>query len=102
VAYNTEKGIDPKPLRKKIADLTDQIIREEVDTANLVASLKEGKGSKLRLAKSQDTSELLATVLELEAEMKQAASELQFELAARLRDEVSDLKRVLRDIERHA
>ena len=103
VKYNLDNGIDPKPLRKKIADLTDQIHREEVDTATLVESLKQGKGkSKSKLSAPNNTEELLATVLELEAEMRNAAAELQFELAARLRDEVSDLKRVLRDIERHS
>ncbi|MEY4398071.1 MAG: hypothetical protein RLZ53_647 [Actinomycetota bacterium] len=103
VKYNLDNGIDPKPLRKKIADLTDQIHKEEVDTATLVESLKQGKGkSKSKLSTPNNTDELLATVMELEAEMRNAAAELQFELAARLRDEVSDLKRVLRDIERHS
>lgn len=101
--YNKANGIDPKPLRKKIADLTDQIHREEVDTAELVESLKAGKGkTKNRLSTPNNTEELVSTVLELEQEMRNAAAELQFELAARLRDEVSDLKRVLRDIERHS
>jgi excinuclease ABC subunit B len=103
VAYNTLHGVDPQPLRKKIADLTDQIHREEVDTAALVESLKAGKSKgKARNNKTKDVDELVNTVLELEAEMRQAAAELQFELAARLRDEVSDLKRVLRDFDRHA
>ena len=103
VAYNTLHGVDPQPLRKKIADLTDQINREEVDTAELVESMRAGKG-KVRSKASGTTNvdELLATILELEAEMRIAASELQFELAARLRDEVSDMKRSLRDIQRHA
>jgi excinuclease ABC subunit B len=103
VAYNKLHGVDPQPLRKKIADLTDQINREEVDTAELVESLRTGKG-KVRSKASGTTNidELLATILELEAEMRLAASELQFELAARLRDEVSDMKRALRDIQRHA
>jgi len=103
VAYNKLHGVDPQPLRKKIADLTDQINREEVDTAELVESLRAGKG-KVRSKASGTTNvdELLATILELEAEMRLAASELQFELAARLRDEVSDMKRALRDIQRHA
>ncbi|MFM2025086.1 MAG: hypothetical protein RLZZ56_1099 [Actinomycetota bacterium] len=102
VAYNVANGIDPKPLRKKIADLTDQINREEVDTAQLVESLRAGK-TKVRSKSSSSTNvdELINTILELEAEMRQAASELQFELAARLRDEVSDMKRTLRDIQRH-
>jgi excinuclease ABC subunit B len=103
VAYNTLHGVDPQPLRKKIADLTDQIHREEVDTATLVESLRAGKPKgKARNAKTKDVDELVNTVLELEAEMRQAAAELQFELAARLRDEVSDLKRVLRDFDTHA
>lgn len=103
VAYNLAHGVDPQPLRKKIADLTDQIQREEVDTAQLVESLKAGK-SKVRSKTSGSTNvdELVATILELEAEMRQSASELQFELAARLRDEISDMKRSLRDIQRHA
>jgi excinuclease ABC subunit B len=103
VAYNKKNGIDPKPLRKKIADLTDQIHREEVDTAQLVESLKAGK-SKVRSksANSTNVDELVATILELETEMRLAAGELKFELAARLRDEISDMKRSLRDIQRHA
>lgn len=103
VAYNLALGVDPQPLRKKIADLTDQIQREEVDTAQLVESLKAGK-SKVRSKSSGSTNvdELVATILELEAEMRLAAGELQFELAARLRDEISDMKRSLRDIQRHA
>ena len=103
VAYNLAHGVDPQPLRKKIADLTDQIQREEVDTAQLVESLKAGK-SKVRSKSSGSTNveELVNTILELEAEMRLAAGELQFELAARLRDEISDMKRSLRDIQRHA
>jgi excinuclease ABC subunit B len=103
VSYNTLHGVDPQPLRKKIADLTDQINREEVDTAELVESMRAGKGKvRSKAAGTTNVDELLATILELEAEMRIAASELQFELAARLRDEVSDMKRSLRDIQRHA
>ena len=102
VAYNKENGIDPTPLRKKIADLTDQINREEVDTAQLVESLKAGKTKvRSKSANSTNVDELVDTIVELETEMKLAASELQFELAARLRDEVSDMKRALRDIQLH-
>lgn len=103
VEYNRVNGIDPQPLRKKIADLTDQINREQVDTAQLVESLRAGN-SKVRSkgSKSTNVDELVTTILELEAEMRSAASELQFELAARLRDEVSDMKRALRDIQTHA
>ena len=102
VAYNKENGIDPKPLRKKIADLTDQIHREELDTAELIESIKSGKGkSRSKASSSTNVDELTETILELESEMKIAASELQFELAARLRDEVSDLKRTMREIQLH-
>jgi len=103
VAYNLENGIDPKPLRKKIADLTDQLQREEVDTAELVNQLKLSKGkSTSKLGKSTNIDELLKIVAELESEMRIAAGELQFELAARLRDEVSEIKRTIRDIDRHS
>ena len=103
VAYNLQHGIDPKPLRKKIADLTDQINREELDTAQLIESLKAGNTKvRSKSAGSTNVDELVQTIVELEAEMRQAASELQFELAARLRDEVSDMKRSLRDIQRHS
>lgn len=102
IAYNQANGVDPQPIRKKIADLTDQINREQVDTANFIESFKSTKGkAKKRLVGGSNIDDLLATVMELEGEMRIAASELQFELAARLRDEVADLKRVLRDIEKH-
>jgi excinuclease ABC subunit B len=65
--------------------------------------MRAGKGKvRSKAAGTTNVDELLATILELEAEMRIAASELQFELAARLRDEVSDMKRSLRDIQRHA
>ena len=108
VAYNTERGIDPQPLRKKIADITDQLLKEEQDTAELLESAGKRKpGSKqaegLRRkggigAKGND--ELLATVVELDEQMRAAAVELNFELAARLRDEISELKYELRQIEK--
>ncbi len=133
VAYNTANGIDPTPLRKKIADITDQILREEQDTAELLESAKanrrggkqlpsgessksrgSGKVSATAPAKAQDTpairgrpgiggmayDEILKVVVELDAQMKSAAAELNFELAARLRDEVSELKYELRQIEK--
>jgi excinuclease ABC subunit B len=77
IAYNKERGVDPQPLRKKIADITDQILREE-----------------------EDTAELLAIVVDLDQQMKAAAEELKFELAGRLRDEISELKHELRQMEK--
>ena len=106
VAYNLANGIDPTPLRKKIADITDQLMREEVDTAQLIEELKREPNRKSSVpmrgrpnigAAGKDA--LLSTILDLDAQMKGAASELQFELAARIRDEISELKRELRQIE---
>lgn len=109
--YNRANGIDPTPLRKKIADITDQILREEADTAQLIESFKadskpgrQGQGGlKPHLnTKNLGRQEILDVILELDTQMKAAAAELQFELAARLRDEIADLKRDLRDFDRHA
>ena len=106
VAYNLAHGVDPQPLRKKIADLTDDIMREEQDTAQLLDALKgeDGKkSSKVKLdTKAMGRQQILDVIVELDSQMKAAAAELQFELAARLRDEIGELKRDLRDYERHA
>ena len=108
VAYNKKLGVDPQPLQKKIIDITDQIEREELDTAELIAELGKAKGRKATAvplrsnrgiaAMAQD--EILAVVLDLDAQMRHAASELQFELAARLRDEIAELKHELRQIKK--
>jgi excinuclease ABC subunit B len=109
VAYNLAHGVDPQPLRKKIADITDQILREEQDTAELIEQQKQrrsrdGKpiapvrGRKGIASMAQD--EILSVVVDLDAQMKAAAAELNFELAARLRDEISELKHELRQMER--
>ncbi len=107
VAYNTERGIDPQPLRKKIADITDQLVREEQDTEALLAQLQQEPKRKVASPPmrgrsgiaSQGKAQLIQTIQELDAQMRLAASELQFELAARIRDEISELKRELRQIE---
>ncbi len=106
IAYNTANGIDPTPLRKQIADITDQLMREEVDTAQLIEDLKKEPKRKTSVPMRGRTNigaagkdALLSTILDLDAQMKLAASELQFELAARIRDEISELKRELRQIE---
>ncbi|MEY2695828.1 MAG: excinuclease subunit UvrB [Actinomycetota bacterium] len=106
VAYNVANGIDPTPLRKQIADITDQLMREEVDTAQLIEDLKKEPKRKTSVPMRGRTNigaagkdALLSTILDLDAQMKLAASELQFELAARIRDEISELKRELRQIE---
>ncbi len=95
VAYNLERGIDPQPLRKRIADITDLIAREDADTRTLLDE-PAPKGSRARGRGSLAANELAQLIEDLTAQMHAAAAELQFELAARLRDEVSDLKRELR------
>jgi excinuclease ABC subunit B len=102
VAYNLERGVDPQPLRKKIADITDMIARESDDTDELIAGIKgaksglpfveRGKGSMAR-------QELAALIGSLTEQMRGAADELQFELAGRLRDEIKELKRELRSMD---
>ena len=96
IAYNTEHGIDPQPLRKRIADITDLLVREEADTESLIGSLSGGSPMPARRSASMAESELVSLVEQLTAQMHQAAADLQFELAARLRDEVADLKTELR------
>lgn len=96
IAYNTEHGIDPQPLRKRIADITDLLVREEADTEALIGSPSGQTPMPARRSASMAESELVSLVEQLTAQMHQAAADLQFELAARLRDEVSDLKTELR------
>jgi excinuclease ABC subunit B len=112
LAYNREHGIDPQPLRKKIADITDQLAREEADTAELLSKRKKdprvkdgGRGKAATPLKKHDgigaegAEQLEQTIADLTQQMVQAAEQLKFELAARLRDEVSDLKSALRQME---
>ncbi len=96
VAYNVAHGVDPQPLRKRIADITDLLAREDADTQELLAQAPTGKGGRPRKGRSLAADELLRLIEDLTAQMHAAAAELQFELAARLRDEVSDLKKELR------
>ena len=111
VAYNKEHGVDPQPLRKKIADITDQLAREDADTQELLAGAKRNtKGSKAAAEKGSATirrdglaaapaTELVGLIEQMTEQMHAAAAELQFELAARLRDEVGDLKKELRQMQ---
>lgn len=115
LAYNREHGIDPKPLRKKIANVTDMLAREEVDTAELLEggyrrerpatdiradamaseAIEDVPRSREELANmaQNDLEDLIA---QLSSRMMEAAENLQFELAARLRDELAELKKELR------
>lgn len=107
VAYNTSHGIEPTALRKKIADITDLIAQESDDTEELTSS-KNGKrkngggiavGVRASLPASLPRQELIALIESLTEQMKSAAADLQFEVAARLRDEIRELKRELRGME---
>ncbi len=123
VAYNTERGIDPQPLRKRIADILDQLAREDADTAQLLGGSGRqqsrgkapvpGLSSRARAAAAAAAGErrgesgeggparedLIGLISELTEQMHTAAAELQFEIAARLRDEIRELKRELRGMQ---
>ena len=112
IAYNTEHGIDPQPLRKRIADVTDMLAREDVDTAELLAGGYRGHEERAVVSRRKRAAEatvreklagaaqgdLADLITELTAQMHAAAEDLHFELAARLRDEIRDLKKELRSM----
>ena len=113
VAYNVANGVDPQPLRKKIADITEMLAREDEDTAELLGGggrqQSRGKApvpglssrdvgrhaAELAGMPSADLAELVQALTD---QMHTAAAELQFELAARLRDEIQELKKELRQM----
>jgi len=104
VAYNVERGIDPQPLRKKIADITEALAREGADTAALLEGRQGAKRSPTpglaRQGRAAGAAQGLESIIaDLNEQMLQAAAELKFELAGRLRDEVADLKKELRQME---
>jgi excinuclease ABC subunit B len=115
VAYNREHGVDPQPLRKRIADILDQLAREDADTAQLLGGSGRqqsrgkapvpGVASRARAAMADAKgggsarADLAALISELTEQMHAAATELQFEVAARLRDEIRDLKHELRGMQ---
>ena len=111
IAYNKEHGIDPQPLRKKISDVTDMLAREQVDTQTLLEggyrkekSKRERSeatgGGRAMTSGQRAEAELAELIEELSAQMMTAAQHLQFEVAARLRDEIEDLKKELRAMKR--
>jgi excinuclease ABC subunit B len=114
IAYNKEHGIDPTPLRKKIADILDQVYREaddvEVGGSGRNASRgrraqgEPGRAVSAGIIEGRDTSnmpraELADLIKDLTEQMMAAARDLQFELAARIRDEIHDLKKELRGMD---
>ncbi|MCK6108809.1 excinuclease ABC subunit B [Micrococcus luteus] len=125
IAYNEEHGIDPQPLRKRIADITDQLAREDADTADFLKGMGgvksgfdfgmghrglssldrapatgEGADAPAVDPASLPAKDLADLIEQMSQQMHQAAADLQFELAARLRDEVGELKKELRQMKR--
>ena len=125
IAYNEEHGIDPQPLRKRIADITDQLAREDADTADFLkgmggvksgfdfgmghrglssldrdATTGEGTEAPAVDPASLPAKDLADLIEQMSKQMHQAAADLQFELAARLRDEIGELKKELRQMKR--
>ncbi|GGO75187.1 excinuclease ABC subunit UvrB [Nonomuraea cavernae] len=113
IAYNEANGIDPQPLRKKIADILDSLQREDADTDRLLGggrSQSRGKAPVPGFAAKQagahakaiagelPRAQMESLIESLTEQMHQAAADLQFEVAARLRDEIKELKRELRDM----
>ncbi len=112
LAYNRRHGIDPTPLRKRIADITDLLARENADTAALIGgsgrqqsrgkapvpglSSKSDVGRHAKELAGMPATNLADLIQQLTDQMHTAAAELQFELAARLRDEIAELKKELR------
>jgi excinuclease ABC subunit B len=99
VAYNKERGLDPQPLRKRISDITEMLAREDVDTEALIGRVGKAKvsaGLHTKNLAALPVQELSALIASLTEQMHAAAATLQFELAARIRDEVAELKKELR------
>jgi excinuclease ABC subunit B len=117
VAYNTERGLDPQPLRKKIADILDRVYTEAEDSEKEIAvggsgrnvsrgkkPEQGGRGRSSGVLVDRDVAtmpraELADLIQQMTDQMMQAARDLQFELAARLRDEIADLKKELRGMD---
>ena len=100
ITYNKEHGVDPQPLRKRIADITDLIAQESDDTDALISKKKNSVtvGVHSKALGEMPQNELLGLIESLTEQMRNAASALHFELAARLRDEISELKKELRSM----
>ena len=100
VAYNTEHNIDPTPLRKKIADITSVLAREKADSEDLLTGVTNSAGEGYSRSRGlKDGPEALQSLIStLTDQMMQASGELKFELAGKLRDEVRELKKELREM----
>ena len=114
IDYNAERGLDPQPLRKKIVDILDDMVRESADgemVGGSGRSQSRGKAPVPGMSSRSETvgrhaaelaglprHELAQLIQQLSDDMHEAAKELHFELAARLRDEINELKKELRQM----
>jgi excinuclease ABC subunit B len=113
MAYNEANGIEPTALRKKIADILDMLAREDADTEELIGAGRQQSRGKAPvpglsakragrhaadLVGERPREEMESLIDQMTQQMHHAAEELQFEVAARLRDEIKELKRELRDM----
>jgi excinuclease ABC subunit B len=118
IAYNTERGLDPQPLRKKVIDILNDMVRETADGELIggggrtqsrgkapVPGMKSKTGREGAVGRyaaelaGMPRNDLAQLIRQLDDQMHEAAGELQFELAARLRDEIAELKKELRGME---
>ncbi|AYJ33974.1 excinuclease ABC subunit UvrB [Corynebacterium xerosis] len=102
IAYNTEHGIDPQPLRKKIADILDQVHENQAEVGDGVggdAAAVDAVLAERATVEGMPKAQLQKLIDDMTAQMGAAARELKFELAGRLRDEIYDLKKELRGME---
>jgi excinuclease ABC subunit B len=98
IAYNLEHGIDPQTIRKAVGDILSLLRPDETSPYPGKDKRRQRERDKVqRDLKSLPQQELARLIQTLEDEMHEASAELKFEYAARLRDEVNDLKRELRD-----
>jgi excinuclease ABC subunit B len=101
LAYNEEHGIDPQTVRKKVTDILEMIRARDSDDSGMVRGRGRGRGRpRARITDTLDLprDELARLIQSLTDEMQDAARDLRFEEAARLRDEIHDLKRELREV----
>jgi excinuclease ABC subunit B len=120
IAYNAERGLDPQPLRKKIIDILDDLVREAAEDGELIGGggrnqsrgkapvpgmASRGRGAGGAVGKhaaelaGMPRAELAQLIQQLDDQMHEASRELQFEVAARLRDEINELKKELRGMQ---
>ncbi len=115
VAYNLERGVDPQPLRKRVADILDDLVREGADGELVggggrqqsrgkapvpgMSSRSSSVGKHAKELAGMPRAELAQLIQQLSDQMHEAARGLSFELAARLRDEVNELKKEMRGMD---